>query len=156
MSQPEPTADTPIQPGLTGKASLRVDRQHSARHLGSGAVEVLATPQMVLLMEQASVAAVDHLLPPGHCTVGARIDVKHLTPTPTGYYVEATAELVDVRDRRLTFRVQVHEYPPQEDASGPDLTHPLTSPTTLVGEGTHHRVTVNLQQFHQRLQQKTP
>jgi len=101
---------------------------------------VLATPQMVLLMEQASVAAVDHLLSDGYCTVGAQLDVRHLGPTPEGFEVRAIAELIEVDGRRLAFRVQLFEAPFGEDH--------------LVGDGTHQRAIVNLQRFDDSVAQK--
>ena len=122
-----------IEPGLKGEIGLVVAEEHTAQHLGSGAVSVLATPHMILLMEQASVAAVDHLLPDGYCTVGAHLDVRHLVPTPEGFEVRAVAELVQVDGRRLTFRIQVFETPFGE--------------AHLVGIGTHQRAIVNLQRF---------
>lgn len=125
-----------IQPGLRGEVTLVVAEEHTARHLGSGGVQVLATPQMILLVERAGVAAVDPLLPQGHLTVGARLDVRHLAPTPVGFQVRAAVELVAVEGRRLTFRVTVHD-----DAE-------------LVGEGTHERYIVDLARFGQRVAEK--
>ena len=130
-----------IQPGLRGEVGLIVAEEHTAQHLGSGAVKVLATPQMVLLMERAGVAAVDHLLPDGYRTVGAHLDVQHLAPTPVGFEVRAIAELIGVDGRRLAFRVQVHEEPFGEGQ--------------LVGQGTHQRAIINLQRFSQRVARKT-
>lgn len=129
-----------IEPGLKGEIGLVVAAEHTAQHLGSGAVSVLATPQMVLLMEQASVAAVDHLLPEGYCTVGAHLDVRHLAPTPRGFEVRAIAELIRVDGRRLTFRIRVFEAPFGEGQ--------------LVGEGTHQRAIINLQRFGDSVAQK--
>ena len=129
-----------IQPGLRGEVSLIVAREHTAQHLGSGGVEVLATPQMVLLMERAGVAAVDHLLPEDYRTVGAHLDIRHLAPTPVGFEVRATADLLEVEDRRLTMRVEVWEVSGAEDL--------------LVGEGTHQRFIVNVGRFGERVIQK--
>jgi fluoroacetyl-CoA thioesterase len=129
-----------IQLGLRAEVSLKVASEHTARHLGSGGVEVLATPQMVLLMERAGVAAVDHLLPCGYRTVGAHLDIRHLAPTPVGYVVTATAELLEVEDRRLTMRVEVRE---MDGGDNP-----------LVGEGTHQRFIVNVQRFGEQVAQK--
>ena len=130
----------PIQPGLKGEIGLVVAEEHTAQHLGSGAVRVLATPQMVLLMEQASVAAVDHLLPDDYCTVGAHLDIRHLAPTPEGFGVRAIAELIEVDGRRLTFQVQVFEEPFGE--------------AQLVGDGIHVRAIVSLQRFGDGLAHK--
>jgi fluoroacetyl-CoA thioesterase len=129
-----------LQPGLRGESSLVVAEEHSAQHLGSGSVKVLATPQMVLLMERAGVAAVDHLLPEDYRTVGTHLDVHHLAPTPIGFEVRATAELLAVDGRQLTFRVEVRE----QGAGGEQL----------VGEGTHRRVIVDVQHFSDRVAQK--
>lgn len=134
-----------VQPGLTGEVRLVVAQEHTARHLGSGGVEVLATPQMVLLMEQAGVAAIDHLLPEGYCTVGAHLDVRHLVPTPVGFEVKATAKLIEVEGRRLTFRVEVYEAQPDGLHHGGQL----------VGDGTHQRAIINVQRFGERVAQKT-
>ncbi len=88
-----------IKPGLVGEVRLVVAPEHTAKHLGSGGVQVLATPHMVLLMERAGVAAVDSLLPEGYLTVGAHLDVRHLSPTPVGFEVVARAELLEVDGR---------------------------------------------------------
>jgi fluoroacetyl-CoA thioesterase len=129
-----------LQPGLRGEVKLVVTGEQTAQHLGSGDVQVLATPQMVLLMERAGVAAVDHRLPEGYRTVGTHLDVRHLAPTPVGFEVRATAELVAVDGRRLTFRVAVYEQPFGEDH--------------LVGEGTHQRVIIDVQRFGEHVAQK--
>jgi predicted thioesterase len=129
-----------LQPGLRGESRLVVAPEHTAQHLGSGSVQVLATPQMVLLMEQAGVAAVDHLLPEGYRTVGTHLDVHHLAPTPIGLEVRATAELIAVDGRQLTFRVEVHETGVGEEP--------------LVGQGTHQRVIIDVQRFSDRVAQK--
>ena len=125
-----------IQPGLRGELSLVVAEEHTARHLGSGGVRVLATPQMILLIERAGVAAVDPLLPEGYLTVGAHLDVRHLAPTPVGFEVRAVAELVEVDGRRLSFHVTVHDG------------------VELVGEGRHERYIVNLERFGRRVAEK--
>jgi fluoroacetyl-CoA thioesterase len=129
-----------LRPGLTGQVDLLVADEHTAQHLGSGGVKVLATPQMVLLLERAGVAAIDHLLPDGYRTVGAHLDVRHLAPTPVGFEVRATAELIEVDGRRLTFRVEVYEEP-----FGPDQ---------LVGEGTHQRVIIDVERFGDHVARK--
>lgn len=125
-----------VQPGLEGQVVETVAEDHTARHLGSGGVSVLATPHMILLMERAGVAAVDHLLPEGYRTVGAHLDVSHLAPTPVGFTVTARAELTEVDGRRLTFRVWAHDG------------------VELVGEGTHQRYIVSVQRFGERVAEK--
>jgi len=125
-----------IQPGLSGTSELVVAKENTARHLGSGGVEVLATPELVRLMERAAVRAVDHLLPAGQMTVGARIEVEHLAPTPLGMRVQARAELIAVEGRRLTFIVEAHDE------------------RELVGRGRHERAIIDLERFGRRVQAK--
>src|SRR5215211_5033925 len=79
--------------GLTGSAELVVGEEHTAPRVGSGRVHVLATPVMINLMEAAALAAVEHLLPPGHQSLGTRLDVGHYAATPIRMRVRATAEL---------------------------------------------------------------
>jgi len=125
-----------IAPGLVGQAQMVVREENTARHLGSGDVAVLATPEMIRLMERASVAAVDHLLPEGRRTVGVHVDVRHLAATPLGMRVTARAELVAVEGRRLTFRVEAFDE------------------VERVGEGQHQRVIVELERFRGRVEAK--
>jgi len=125
-----------IVPGLVGQLELVVAEENTARHLGSGNVSVFATPEMVRLMERASVAAVDHLLPPGQRTVGIHVDVRHLAATPVGMHVVARSELVAVEGRKLTFHVEVHDE------------------VEKVGEGTHQRMIIDLDRFRARVERK--
>jgi len=125
-----------IQAGLTGEREIRVEAEQTARHLGSGNVSVLATPEMIRLMEAAAVRAVDPLLPEGYSTVGIQLQVSHLAATPLGMRVRVRAELQQVEDRKLTFRVQAFDEVEQ------------------VGEGTHQRMIVDLARFKQRVEAK--
>jgi predicted thioesterase len=118
--------------GLQAEQTLVVSPEHLASRWGSRGVDVLATPQMIGLMEQAAVRAVDHLLPAGHCSVGILLNVRHLAATLPGHTVTARATLEEIDGRRLVFRVTA------EDAAGP------------IGEGTHERMIVDLQRFMSR------
>jgi fluoroacetyl-CoA thioesterase len=127
---------TEIVPGLVGEAEMVVSEEDTARHLGSGHVDVFATPAMIRLMERAGVAAVDHLLPEGRRTVGVHLDVKHLAATPLGMTVRARAELLEVEGRKLTFKVEAFD------------------DREKVGEGTHRRMTIDLEKFNERVERK--
>lgn len=98
-----------LQPGLVGTASLVVAETDTALHLGSGDVPVLATPRVVLLAEQAAVAALAADLPEGRTTVGHRVQLDHLAPTAVGGRVTAEATLRTIEGRRLTFVVSVQD-----------------------------------------------
>ena len=125
-----------VTPGLTGEAEMVVLESNTAVHLGSGGVSVLATPEMVRLMEKASVEAVDHLLDEGHCTVGTQLHVRHVSPTPIGMRVRAQSTLMSVDGNRLTFEVEAwdeHE---------------------TIGSGTHKRAIIDLNRFSARVSSK--
>ena len=95
-----------LTPGLTGEIAAVVTEADTADRWGSGLVPVLGTPALVGLMESAAVQALADHLPPGRTSVGGRIDVRHLAPTPVGLHVRARAELLEVESRRLVFHVE--------------------------------------------------
>jgi fluoroacetyl-CoA thioesterase len=125
-----------LRPGLVGAADLRVGVEHTAPSIGSGVIPVLGTPVMINLMEGAALAAVEHLLPAGHQSLGIHLDVRHIAATPIGMRVRATAELTNLDGRTLTFRVEARDE------------------REVIGDGTHQRVVVNVARFDQRVQQK--
>ena len=91
--------------GLKGEARLVVGNEDTARSLRSGDVEVLGTPRLVALLEEATVDAVDGCLEAGSTTVGMRVQVDHLQPTPVGAEVIAEEYLDKIEGRRITFTV---------------------------------------------------
>src|ERR1051325_10119235 len=98
-----------IVSGLTGTAEIVVGPEHTAPFVGSGRIAVLATPVMINLIEAAALAAVEHLLPAGHQSLGIHLDVSHVAATPVGLRVTATAEVVRVEGRTITFRVEARD-----------------------------------------------
>jgi len=125
-----------IVPGLTGTAEIVVGPEHTAPFVGSGRIAVLATPVMINLIEAAALAAVEHLLPSGHQSLGIQLDVSHTAATPVGLRVTATAEVTQVEGRTIAFRVMARdEFEP-------------------IGGGTHRRVVVSVARFDERVQRK--
>ena len=98
-----------IAPGLTARVESTVTDADTAQWLGSGDVPVLGTPRVLALAEAAAVAATARQLPPGRTTVGIRVTLQHLAPTPVGRHVTAQATLAEVDGRTLTFEVLVRE-----------------------------------------------
>src|SRR5260370_37728436 len=98
-----------LRPGLNACAVMPVTDADTARALSSGDVEVLATPRVVGLAEEASVRAVHDELADGTTTVGYRVQLDHLAPTAIGGEVRAEATLEAIESRRLTFRVSVSD-----------------------------------------------
>jgi len=90
---------------LKGEARLVVGEADTARALGSGEVNVLGTPRMVGLFEQATVDALRGMLDSSQTTVGMRVQIDHLQPTPIGAEVAVEAVLDKVEGRRITFSV---------------------------------------------------
>jgi len=125
-----------IKPGLSGSTAITVAHEHTAPFVGSGRIEVLATPVMINLFEAAALAAVEHLLPAGHQSLGIHLDVSHTAATPVGLRVTATAEVIHVEGRIIKFRVEAR------DAFEP------------IGGGTHERVVVSVARFDERVQHK--
>ncbi len=127
---------TQIRPGLKGSVEIVVGEEHTAPHVGSGRVRVLATPIMINLMEAAALQAVEGLLPPGHQTVGIHLDVTHVAATPVGMRVRAHAELIRVDKRTLYFDVCAEDEKER------------------IGGGVHERIVINLAKFDARMQDK--
>src|SRR5215467_15432903 len=94
-----------LKPGLSGTVELTVGEEHTAPSIGSGKVRVLATPVMINLIEAASLAAIEHLLPAGYQSLGTHLDVRHIAATPVGMKVAATATVERVDGRLVTFSV---------------------------------------------------
>ncbi len=94
-----------VAAGLKGEARLVVSEADTARALGSGDVNVLGTPKLVALFEEATVDALRGMLEPGQTSVGMRVQIDHLQPTPIGAEVVVEAVLDKVEGRRITFAV---------------------------------------------------
>lgn len=125
-----------IAAGQTGTADLVVADEHTAPRVGSGRIPVLATPVMINVIEAAALAAVEHLLPDGHQSLGTLLHVSHVAATPVGMKVTAEAVVTSVEGRNIKFSVSARD---EKD---------------LIGEGTHERVVVNVERFDQRVQAK--
>ncbi len=91
--------------GLRGEARLVVGSDDTARALGSGEVDVLGTPRMVALFEQATVEALSGILEDDQTSVGMRVQIDHLQPTPVGAEVIVEAQLEKIEGRRISFTV---------------------------------------------------
>src|ERR1700758_3633573 len=98
-----------IVPGLTGTAEIVVGPEHTAPFVGSGRIAVLATPIMINLIEAAALAAVEHLLPAGHQSLGTHLDVSHVAATPIGLRAIASAEVTALEGRTISFRVEARD-----------------------------------------------
>ena len=125
-----------IEKGIKGRREQTVTPEMSAARIGSGLVEVFATPMMVALIEQTCLESVLPYLEEGQGTVGTLVNVTHVSATPVGMRVWCESELVDVDRRRLVFRVKAY------DEAG------------LIGEGTHERFIIDNAKFMEKLSSK--
>ena len=97
------------EPGLRAAFHYTVTGADTAAAVGSGEVPVLATPRVLALAEQATVAAVAGALEAGATTVGVRVELDHLAPSPVGADLEVHAVLERVAGRRLQFSVRARD-----------------------------------------------
>lgn len=125
-----------LSPGMVAEKIITVESKHTAAHLGSGGVEVYATPAMVLHMEETSRDVVEKILGSGRASVGSFVSVRHLAPTPVGMKVRIRSELLKTEGRVLSFKVEAWDE------------------VEKVGEGEHTRVVIDLDRFHGKLQAK--
>lgn len=123
-----------IPVGKTGTAVLKVQGAHTALAMGSGGVEVLATPMLVALMEMAAVEALKE--EEGLETVGTRLDIRHLAATPVGMTITAKAQLIQIQKDQLIFQVEAWD---EEEK---------------VGEGHHHRFMIKKERFMKKVRAK--
>jgi len=121
-----------METGIRNKIGMTVCEADTAKAMGSGDLDVLATPAMLALMERTAAESVKPHLEEGKTTVGTRVDVSHISATPVGMKVTCESELVAIDGRKLAFRVSVC------DERGP------------IGEGTHERFIVDRVKFRAR------
>lgn len=122
-----------LEIGMTFTSSTVVSQANCAATMGSGDLEVFATPAMVALMENAAMNAVASALPQGSTTVGAEMNTTHIKPSAIGATVQATATLTAVEGRKLVFAVEAR------DEVG------------TIGKGTHVRFIVDKERFLAKL-----
>ena len=125
-----------LQTGIKGKIELTVTTDKCAGAIGSGELDVFATPAMIALIEETCWKSVAPYLEPGEGTVGTALNVRHVAATPVGLTVTCETELTLVDRRRLVFDVKV------SDPFGP------------VGEGTHERFVIQYEKFLKKVDEK--
>ena len=121
-----------LEAGIKGTKKIMVTNENTAKTMGSGTLDVFATPAMIALMENTAYESVAAELEEGSGTVGTALNVKHVAATPVGMKVTCETELIKVDGRSLTFSVKAF------DEKG------------LIGEGEHERFIV----FNEKFQAK--
>ncbi len=114
-----------------------VDANQAASHLGSGSLQVFATPAMVTFVERTCRQLIEPHLDEGQTSVGVAIAIRHLAPTPTGAEVRAHATILEVDGRFVHFEAQVWDE------------------VELIGEAEHTRAVIDEDRFLKRVAAKT-
>ncbi|WP_019850682.1 thioesterase family protein [Desulfitobacterium sp. PCE1] len=126
---------TELTMGLKGRAEKIVDQTNTAKTMGSGSLDVLATPALVAMMEEAAVRALN--LAEGQSSVGVSLNIKHTAATPLGMKVWADAQLIEIDRRRLVFQIEAYDE------------------KELIGSGTHERFIIDVEKFMTKTQSKS-
>jgi fluoroacetyl-CoA thioesterase len=125
-----------IPVGATGQQKVLVTPEIAVDFLGLEGARVLGTPFMIGLMEMTARNTIKTFLDEGFDTVGTEVNVRHLAATPLGMSVTFSAEILEVKDRRVLCKVEAFDE------------------REKVGEGTHERFVINVERFAARLQAK--
>jgi fluoroacetyl-CoA thioesterase len=126
-----------IPVGATGSFSLVVLPEHLASRFKDVTLPpVLATPVMIMVMENAALNAIKPYLDTGESVLGTRVDVRHLAPTPVGQRVVGEATVTKVDGRRIEFSIRA------------------TNGNDEIGLGTHERVVLQLSKLFERMKAK--
>ena len=118
-----------LETGIKGTRTVTVNEDNTAKAMGSGTLDVFATPALIALMEETCWRSVANELEEGSGTVGTLLEIKHTAPTPVGMKVTCESTLTEVDGRRLVFEVIAR------DAKG------------VVGEGRHERFIIQNEKF---------
>jgi len=125
-----------LKAGLTYETKKIVEEADTAAKFGSGNIYLFSTPMMIGIMEKAAMNCVASELEPGQGTVGIHLDVKHMAATPMGMEVRAVAELIEVKGKKLRFKVEAFDEKEK------------------IGEGTHDRFVIESDKFMDRVNGK--
>ncbi len=125
-----------MEKGIKFSIERKVTEYMTARVMGSGTLDVFATPSMIALIEETAWRSVAPQLESGMATVGTLLNVAHVAPTPVGMTVKCETELTEVDGRRLVFSVKV------SDECGE------------IGRGTHERFIINEEKFQKKADAK--
>ena len=122
-----------LEKGIEKIINTIVEPSQTALNVGSGSLEVLATPAMIALMEKASALLVQEYLDECETTVGTKVNISHVAASLVGDEITIISKLVDVEKRRLSFYVKA------------------VSGDKLLGEGEHERFVINSEKFMNKL-----
>ena len=125
-----------METGIKGTMERKVTETLTARAIGSGELDVFATPALIALAEETAWRSVADALEPGQGTVGTRMDLSHIAATPVGMTARCETDLTAIDRRKLTFHIEVFDE------------------VEKIAEGTHERFIVDNQKFQEKADSK--
>lgn len=125
-----------LKEGITNTETVIVNKDNSAKTMGSGTLDVFATPAMVALMEKTAWRSLIPYLEDGQGTVGIHLDITHDAPTPLGMTVTCESKLIKIDGRRLVFEVTA------------------TDGRDVIGRGIHERFLIWDEKFQNKANEK--
>jgi fluoroacetyl-CoA thioesterase len=121
-----------VRIGMTAEKTVTVTPEMTVGHFVAGMPQVYATPMMILHMEMASGSAIASHLPEGFVSVGMDVKVRHLAATPVGHTVRAVSHIIKIDAKSVVFEVEAWDG------------------DRKIGDGTHRRGIVCVQEFEKR------
>ena len=125
-----------LKTGIKGHQELVVTQELTAKNMGSGVMDVFATPAMLALMEKTAFTSVAEYLNEGCGSVGTKVDIEHVASSPVEMKITCDSELIEIEGRKLVFKVEAY------DEKG------------LIGKGTHERFIVENKKFQEKTDNK--
>lgn len=125
-----------LEIGIKGHQEMTVTEEFTAKTMGSGVMDVYATPAMLALMEKTAFMSVADELQEGCGTVGIKVEIEHVASSPVGMKITCDSELTAIEGRKLIFKVEAY------DSKG------------LIGKGIHERFIIESNKFQEKTNQK--
>lgn len=125
-----------LETGIKGHQEITVTQELTAKNMGSGVMDVFATPAMLALMEKTAFTSVMPYLNEGCGSVGTKVEIDHVASSPVGMKITCDSELIGIEGRKLIFKVEAY------DSKG------------LIGKGIHERFIVESEKFQEKTNKK--
>lgn len=126
-----------IELGLKNHVETQVSHSNTAKTIGSGSLDVFATPAMIALIEKAAAELLQKNLEPGQTSVGISVNIEHKSPTPIGLKVRAEVEIIAIDGKKIKFDARVFDS------------------VSEIGSGSHSRFIVDSKKFQSKADSKT-
>jgi fluoroacetyl-CoA thioesterase len=130
--------DFKVSPYAKKERKTTVKQSQTTSFLWEGE-NVFSTPSMISEMEETCRLLLKEQFLNNNDefdSVGTLVDIKHLAATPVGAEITLNAEIINVGDSRILFKVSAKDK------------------VELIGEGKHERYIINITRFKERFNKK--